>query len=297
MFHEGEVALAWRPTEELDLAEPEGTAPAPAGTTPAVALVRKAREAWLDVQELDRLPDAVWSVLKLMPALWTALERAETSAESSQSLGRLLARELTSHIDPVETALKKLSSESSDWPRESKAALAELRSLVDRLICVADDLGRLQPPTSLRDVVDEVFAVHRLRAEQLGVTLTGAYELPPLPVDVERLRLALSLLVEDAVRRSDALRRERFVAVRAWRAEPTEQRAGGWRIEVADNGTPPEARRPTSSIDESIAALELGDLGRDICRLAVEQMGGDLWTLSGPDGGTRVCFTVPERES
>jgi signal transduction histidine kinase len=301
MHHQaGDVALAWRPGAELDF----DASPSPDSRSndrtgerevPAVELVRRAREAWLDIQELDRLPDSVWGVLKLMPALWTALERAETSAESSQSVGRILAREVTSHIDPVESALRKLAAAPTpDWPEESKTALAELQSLVDRLICVADDLGHLHAPTSLREVVDEVFAVHRLRAEQLGVVLTGSYDLPPLPVDVERLRLALSLLVEDAVRRCRPAGSGRFVAVRAWRSEP-----GGWRIEVADNGElsrPLASRSPAALVDEAHGAAELGDLGLDICRLAVEQMGGELWTLSDDDGGTRVCFTVPERE-
>jgi signal transduction histidine kinase len=291
MYHEGGgVALAWRPAVDIDLGEPRASEPTGERELPAVELVRRAREAWLGIQELDRLPDSVWGVLKLMPALWTALERSVTSTASSLSLGKILAREVTSHIDPVESALKRLATEPApDWPQESKAALAELQSLVDRLICVADDLGHLQAPTSLREVVDEVFAVHRLRAEQLGVVLTGAYELPPLPVDVERLRLALSLLVEDALRRCDPTRSERHVAVRAWRAEPRFGAAkaaepSGWRIEVADNGKP------------QLAAAESGELGLDICRLAVEQMGGALWTLSDPEAGTRVCFTVPERE-
>jgi two-component system sensor histidine kinase EvgS len=294
MFHEGgEVALAWRPTAGLDLAEPrELDAERKLG---AVELVRKARQAWLDVQELDRLPDSVWGVLKLMPALWTALERAETSGESSRSVARILAQEVTRHIDPVETALRRLTAAPTpDWPQESKAAVAELQSLVDRLLCVADDLGHLEAPTSLREVVDEVFAVHRQRAEQAGVALVGAYDLPPLPVDVERLRLVLSLLVEDAVRRSDPERAARHVAVRAW---PGENGAGqGWRIEVADNGRPRrDARRRAATVaEESLGAAGSPELGLDICRLAVEQMGGELWIVTDPAEGTRVRFTVPD---
>jgi signal transduction histidine kinase len=295
MFQEGgEVALAWRPTAGFDLAEPrELGAERELGP---VELVRKARQAWLDVQELDRLPESVWGVLKLMPALWTALERAETSGESSRSVARILAQEVTRHIDPVETALRRLTAAPPpDWPQESKAAVAELQSLLDRLLCVADDLGHLEPPTSLREVVDEVFAVHRLRAEQAGVALVGAYDLPPLPVDVQRLRLALSLLVEDAVRRSDPDRASRHVAVRAWR---TADGGDGWRIEVADNGKPRrEARRRAAAVgEESFGAADSPELGLDICRLAVEQMGGELWTVTDPEEGTRVCFTVPDRE-
>lgn len=295
MFHEGgEVALAWRPTTGFDLAEPrEFGAERELGP---VELVRKARQAWLDVQELDRLPESVWGVLKLMPALWTALERAETSGQSSRSVGRILAQEVTRHIDPVETALRRLTAAPApDWPQESKAAVAELQSLLDRLLCVADDLGHLEPPTSLREVVDEVFAVHRQRAEQAGVALVGAYDLPPLPVDVERLRLVLSLLVEDAVRRSDSDRASRYVAVRAW---PTENGGDGWRVEVADNGKPRrDARRRAATVaEESFGAGGSPELGLDICRLAVEQMGGELWIVTDPEEVTRVCFTVPDRE-
>jgi PAS domain S-box-containing protein len=72
-----------------------------------------------------------------------------------------------------------------------------------------------------------------------------------------------------------------------------------WRFSVADNGIgiPPEA------IDEVFLPFRRvsGDgrapgtgLGLYTCKRIVERHGGSIWAESVPDGGARICFTIPE---
>jgi signal transduction histidine kinase len=289
----GEVALPWHTG-----ASPEPTAPRAAESSESIAeLARRTRQAWLDCQEAGPLPESVWRLLKLVPSVCHALDRAEAAADPYHNFGRVLAHEIRRRADPLESALERLRSRPAAGPGESsEAAIRELEDLLDNLRRVADGFDHLAEPATLREIATEVHGVHAARATELGVQLTVA-DLPELPVDAERTRLVLSLLVDNALRHRDPEKPEQWVQVRARRADGDPR---AWRIEVADNGTGMSdglSARLARAAARGLGAEPAAGLGLSICHLAVEQMGGRLGLVSAQGVGTTWFFALREREA
>jgi signal transduction histidine kinase len=285
-----EVALPWQAGATLEL--PPARASDSAESISELA--RRTRQAWLDCQEAGPLPESVWRLLKLVPAVCHALERADAAADPYPDFARVLAHEIRRRADPLEAALDRLRTGSVAERPETTAAVRELEDLLENLRRVADGFDHLAEGATLREIAAEVIAVHAARAEELAVQLSAS-ELPELPIDAERTRLVLSLLVDTALRHRDPEKAEAWIQIRARRADGEPQ---AWRIEIADNGTGVSDRLSARLARVSTRGggdEPAGGLGLSICHLAVEQMGGRLGLVSAQGVGTTWFFTLRER--
>lgn len=289
----GEVALPWRPSANLEVT----TTRAAESAESIAELARRTRQAWLDCQEAGPLPESVWRLLKLVPSVCHALDRADAASDPYHNFGRVLAHEIRRRADPLEAAIERLRALPAADPRESyDAAVRELEDLLDNLRRVADGFDHLAEAATLREIADEVLAVHAAPAAERGVQLTVS-DLPELAVDAERTRLVLSLLVDNALRHLDPEKPERWVQIRGRRADGDPH---AWRIEVADNGTGMTdglSARLSRVSARGFRSEPAAGLGLSICHLAVEQMGGRLGLVSAQGVGTTWFFTLRERET
>ena len=192
-----------------------------------------------------------------------------------RQLGVEASPELTMLVDKSLDSLERLVGLINDLLAYSQAGSAELR--LDRLDLdqvVADALDALQP-----DLVE-------------GAKL----DIGPLPTitgDGRLLRQVFQNLLGNAMKYvAPGVTPE--VVVRA------EHDLDTWRISVEDNGIgiPPEQRTRIFGMFERLHGADAyrgTGVGLAICEKAVRRHGGTIWVEDGATGGSRFCFTLPER--
>lgn len=173
--------------------------------------------------------------------------------------------------------------------RRADALVDDLRSLA-----LSDEWEVTLVP--LRRIVEDVVLEVRSAAEHAGVSLRIPEDIPDVQVDASRTTLALMNLTWNAIRYHDPEKSDRWAEIRV---QPDE-RAGSWRVTVADNGVGvPEALRSRifDRFFRAHANVPGGSgLGLYLVR-AITELGGDVWVESTPDVGTRFHLRIPEAEA
>ena len=243
--------------------------------------------------------------------------RVETAA--SGEVGRLVAsfNAMTSRLQTNESQRRNLLADVTHELRTPLAVIqgnvegmldgvyprddARLGSLLEETTVMArllDDLRTLsmaeagalrlhREPTDMAELIDEVVAAYRTRADAGGVDLSARVApLPPLDVDPVRLREVLGNLLTNALRHTPAGGSIRI---------EIERDSGVARFAVADTGTGIAADDLPRIFDRLWKSADSGGsgLGLAIAKGLVEAHGGEIYAESHPGKGTTIRFTVP----
>jgi two-component system sensor histidine kinase BaeS len=138
----------------------------------------------------------------------------------------------------------------------------------------------------------EVVDAHRTVARDKGVALTVASGVPQglVPLDPERISIALANLVSNAVRHTSAGGKVTLAATRDDKA---------LRVEVRDDGEGIAAKELSSIFDREPSSGGSGEarprrgLGLTIAREIVLQHGGELGAVSAPGEGSVFTMVLP----
>lgn len=186
----------------------------------------------------------------------------------------------------------------AEYERERRAAQGDavrLSRLLERLLAASRLEGRRQQlrleVRPVADVVDGAIAALRpaFADRRLNLSVAGAPDLPPVAVDPPRLGLALTRLLDNALRHTDA---GGAVTVRA---EPCD---GGVRIAVEDTGHGIPAEFQDRVFDRFFQVPGTEDdggvgLGLAIAREIVEAHYGTVGVESAVGRGATVWLTLP----
>jgi signal transduction histidine kinase len=224
-----------------------------------------------------------------------------------RGFNRLVSHELKNRIGAILNAGDLLSE---GWPDpEQRAKFARittenargLQQLVENLT----ELSRLESPAPaqrdlpLRNAVAEAVRQLRQLAEERGVEVRMAEDLPDIHVNAAVVELCTANYLSNAIKYSDPTKAERFAEIRA-RVVRRKRPAGREVIvEVRDNGVGvPEAARTHMferffrSDQATVTGQEGTGLGLSIVREAVEALGGRAWATFRDDGST-FAFALP----
>ncbi len=194
--------------------------------------------------------------------------------------------------------------EASPPAAERAHYLAQMRSAATLLLELLEDMldfarieaGGVHLDTlafSLRDAVNDVFAVQGTRAAARGLALVA--DIDPAVADVvlgDRRKLSQILLnlVGNAIKFSD----EGAVTVRVSRAAQPDR----VRFAVQDHGIGIDAARQAEVFEPFVQVRDSGrhhagtGLGLAVCRRLVRAMGGEIGLVSAPGRGTTVSFEL-----
>lgn len=280
-------------------------------------LVKKSLERWRRASRAGAPPAERMEALCTIPELCTALEAVTRSVggdappdsgeDDRERFARHVAHEIRNRLNMVEVALMRL--ETTGGLEDPHAALEPLRGALRNLSGAVEDLGGIDDAgrhpafgdgstAPLGSLVRDLVSASAGLAEEQGIDLEVAEDLPNAPVHAARCELALVNLLSNALDHFDPAKGRRRVRIEV---EPWEDDAAGaaWRIGVLDNGVGiPEGLRERV-FDESVrgkGGREGGSgLGLTVAREAVEREGGRIWLESEEGAGTAVYFTLPER--
>lgn len=259
------------------------------------------------VRVAGRLNRAPILIAEITVGAFLELERAERShlLEQLGTFTDMLVHELKTPLGAAEAAALLLENDgmvTTEQDRRRFAALIQrnLRracTLVDDARCLA---GARKPGTGdarrlpLRQVLAAVLAELRERAAAERVRLEVVEPVPAVRVDAARLELVLLNLVGNAVKYSDPDREDRWARLRF---ERREEGAGGWALEVSDNGLGiPEEHRDHVFVRSFRAHPHRADgmgLGLAMVREAVRQLGGSIHVDSEPGLGSTFRVWLP----
>ncbi|MFF7946040.1 HAMP domain-containing sensor histidine kinase [Streptomyces griseorubiginosus] len=249
-------------------------------------------------QEHLRVPVTTHDEIGHLAAAFNDLsERRERLEEQRKAMVSDVAHELRTPLTTIRGWLEAAQDGLAASDEAFVAALLEeallLQHIVDDLQHLAQaDAGRLRlhaEPLSPRDLLDQVAAAHRGRAETAGVTLTTRVEdTPTLYADPARLRQTVGNLLSNAIRHTPA----GGTVTLGCRGEGEEIV-----IEVADTGTGIAAADLPRVFDrfwraDRARGRQTGGsgLGLAIVRQLTEAHGGTVSVTSTP--GTETVFTL-----
>ena len=186
---------------------------------------------------------------------------------------------------------------------EKTQSLISIEKAADGLTCLVDELldmssadaGLLKLeaiPADPVEVIQRAVVEARLRSPDYSFEVEVPAEgLPPVRMDIDRIRQVLDNLLDNAVKHAAD---GKGVAVSA------RQRDGDIVFSVTDRG-PGIPERELERVFDRMYRVQhrpgpwvrgLG-LGLSICKALVEAHGGRIWVESQPGGGSRFIFTLP----
>ena len=247
--------------------------------------------------ELDRLER---SFDRMLEALEVS-ERRRLTAErvaAWQEVARRVAHEVRNALSPIRLAVENLKRTREKAPSELDAALAaesatileEVESL-RRLVDTFSEFARLpQPskgPCDVGAVVRQALALHRARAEAVGVTVHERIEPVTLPADADQLGRVVKNVIGNALDSLEAKEGERRLDV--------ETRADG-SIVVRDTGVgidPRDLARIFEPYFTTRAERGGSGLGMAIAWRIVQEHGGTIEAEGSPGRGATFTIRLP----
>lgn len=169
---------------------------------------------------------------------------------------------------------------------------ALVRDLLDLALLEAGTFALHRQVRPITGILEQTLAVMRPQADSKGVRLRTdvAAALPPIDVDSNRIRQALSNLIGNAIRFTPA---GGTVTVEVRSSPPA-----AVRISVRDTGSGiadealPHLFDRTWMAQHYVSQQGTG-LGLSIAKAAVEAHGGRIWATNNADTGATFSFTVP----
>ncbi|MCZ7543584.1 MAG: HAMP domain-containing histidine kinase [Anaerolineae bacterium] len=181
--------------------------------------------------------------------------------------------------------------------QEAKGAAATMMQLIESMLDVKKlKHGRMAlnlSAVSLHDVAAKACEIMEVLAREANLTLETAidWDIPLVLADATALQRVLVNLLDNAIRYTPEGGRIRLAAC-----------LKGEQVEVsvtdAGPGIPPEMRarvfeKYVQAHWPSLRGRGTAGLGLAFCRLVVQEQGGDIWAMEGPEGGAAIVFTVP----
>ena len=228
--------------------------------------------------------------------------------ERLRGFNRAVSHELKNRIGAAAGASAMLQEDSV---ASDPAKLAQLLPIITMNVKAMGttldqlaELSRIAPERAqtrnirLADAAAEVKRQLREFAEDRGVTVEMAADLPDVEVPAAVLELALSNYISNAIKYRDPNSPERWVRVEA-SIMATDPSRPELEVYVTDNGlgVPAEARdqlfrRYFRAHGETVTGEEGTGLGLSIVRENVEALGGRTW-VEFPQAGSRFGFSIP----
>lgn len=234
-------------------------------------------------------------------------ERVKEREDRLHGFNRAVTHELKNRIGSAASASSLLRDPSlrSD-PAEIERLLSIVTSNVDGMNSTLEqmtELSRLDPSPSqtrniqLSNVVAEVKRQLRDFAQDRGVTVELAEDLPAVEVPAAACELALSNYLSNAIKYRDPDAANPRVSVEAILEEADGRRE--LHVTVVDNGlgVPEDARdqlfqRYFRAHDDTITGAEGSGLGLSLVRDNIQALGGRVWA-EFPGNGARFGFSIP----
>jgi signal transduction histidine kinase len=226
-----------------------------------------------------------------------------------ESFNRLVSHELRQPLGTLQFAVKMLRSPANDEPAKRERLIEVAESTVQRLIDLTNQLeqvARLQhrdgddparQEIEVASLAKEVARQLTEMADNRGVVIRVADDLPVIAVDVARLELVLMNLVSNAIKYSDPAKPERFVEI--FRSGASDD---GHTLCVRDNGVGVPAAdiehifenffRAAPEKDTQLGIKGAG-LGLAIVAECVSAIGGRIAVASVEGEGTAFDLWLP----
>jgi len=246
-----------------------------------------------DVRIAERGPGEARSLVRAFNRMAERLQRQD---EQRRDLLADVSHELRTPLTVIQGDLEGLLD--GVYPRDDAhlhALLEETRVLARRIedlrtLAVADDAGLrlVRTPSDMRELARETLASFTARADagRVNLVLDLPTPLPPVLMDVERIRQVLINLVDNALRFTPPGGTIR-IGARVTDSDLV--------ITVADTGTgisPEDLPRVFARFYKSRDSGGAG-LGLAVAKGIVEGHGGTISAESGLGEGTRIHFTLP----
>jgi signal transduction histidine kinase len=242
--------------------------------------------------------------------LMLARQRVREREERLRGFNRTVSHEMKNRIAAVLGSAQMLGEE---WVQGDPEKLQRFVSIVmanaEAMQAVLEDLltlsrtdgdARQQRNVLLPDAVAEVIRQLRQAAQEQGVALRVARDLPEVEVNASAVELCLSNYISNAIKYSDPTAPERWVEITGeLRGVPTGQELV---VRVLDNGigVPPALRgqlfeRFFRADNAAERGIEGTGLGLSIVRETVESLGGRVWAELDGERGSAFLLAVPVR--
>jgi heavy metal sensor kinase len=261
--------------------------------------------------EADRLDERVAvprsrdEIRRLAVTLNAMLDRIERGVADKRRLVADASHELRTPLAvmraEIDVSLRAdvLSTPARDVLASARQEVDRISRAVDNLLALAEaDEGRIRLLTAdldVRRVIEDAATPMRLLAQAKGVELRTGGDSLELRGDARRLHLAVTNLIENAVKFTPS---GGLVEVNTWRSATGEE--GG--VTVADGGpgiSPEDQERLFERfyrVDNVHGRQIRGTgLGLAICREVVHAHGGRLWVESAPGQGSTFHVSLPRR--
>jgi len=197
------------------------------------------------------------------------------------------------YLEAMQDALREGQPADPSFLAVAHENALRMERLIDDLLALSRAEAREAPPEKeelrLADLLEKIRLLHAPAARERGKVISVAAPDTPFRADAKRLLLAVSNLVDNAVKYGGR------------RIDVTGRAAGGWiEIEVADDG-PGIPAEHLPRIFERFYRVDRGrsralggtGLGLSIARHVVEAHGGTVGVRSAAGEGTRFSVRIP----
>jgi signal transduction histidine kinase len=228
--------------------------------------------------------------------------------ERLRSFNRMVTHELKNRIAAVGGATSMLLEPWIEEDREERRRFLSIigrnaegmQGILQDLLTLSrmDDSTRRQRNVLLPEVAAEAARQLREMAQDRGVEIRLAEDLPPIEVDSASVELCLVNYISNAIKYADPKKSERWVEVHAY--EDGSDGTPEVVIEVRDNGIgiAPDARELVFERfyrADGVSDVEGTGLGLSIVRETVEALGGRAWAEPGEPEGSVFKIALPAR--
>jgi PAS domain S-box-containing protein len=234
------------------------------------------------------------------------LERRATELESSnadlQEFAYVASHDLSEPLRMVSSYVQLLSrryggqldSDADEFIGFAVDGVNRMQRLIDDLLAysrVGTSEYRLGPVDCEELVRDTLGGMQTTIGDAGAMIVVG--DLPTVRGDEGQLRQLFQNLIGNGIK----FRGEQPPRVDV----EAEREDNGWRFSVTDNGIGIDPRH-AGRIFSVFKRLHTRDqypgsgIGLSICKRIVERHEGRIWVEAGPEGGSRFCFTIPDRD-
>ena len=197
-------------------------------------------------------------------------------------------------VDMLQKRLDRSDASTAEILDLMSEGVGRIENVTSRLLVLTREAPSPRVPVDLRILVQDAMQFAELRARNRGVQIHVEFEdVPPLPLDAERLTEAVTNVLDNAI---DACAEDDRITVRILHKPPP---GAGARIEIEDTGEGIPDSELANIFDPFFTTKPIGEgtgLGLAITRQVVEDHDGDIHVVSRVGGGTTVRIDLPVAE-
>ena len=242
--------------------------------------------------------------------LQLSAERVREREERLRRFNRMVSHELKNHVGAIKGAAELLPEPWLDDAQRARfqSMIAENAEALERVLTNLEGLSRLDSDSRQRrnvllpQAAAEAARQLRRAADARGVKIRIADDLPKVEVDAAVVELCLVNYLSNAIKYSDASKKDRWVEIGGELRFDTLPSGGELIVRVRDNGigVPLESRQRLyeqfyRAHGDTVTGVEGSGLGLSIVRETVESMDGRAWAEFPEEGGTIFALSLPSR--